>query len=97
MLISNVNHSVAKSNGYIRNLVYQNTSLLGAATSTSGNVYTGLCFPGSSFVETIFTSRWLDFPGKAFSLVGNPSFEIAQGSGWAGIILTDNDTSTSSV
>ena len=39
----------------------------------------------------------LDFPGKAFALVGNPGFEVVQGTDWAGIILTDNDTSTSSV
>ncbi|TCD65283.1 hypothetical protein EIP91_002845 [Steccherinum ochraceum] len=67
-----------KSNGYIRDLVYQNTSLLGTATSTSGNLYT-------------------DFPGKAFALVGNPTYQIVSGRNWAGVILTDNDTSTSSV
>ncbi|KAI0801290.1 galactose mutarotase-like protein [Fomes fomentarius] len=40
---------------------------------------------------------YTDFPSNGFPLTANPSFEILQGYGYAGFVVTDNDTSTGSL
>ncbi|KAI0778161.1 galactose mutarotase-like protein [Trametes elegans] len=40
---------------------------------------------------------YTDFPSNGFALTGNSAAEIVQGKDYAGIVLTDNDTSTGSL
>ncbi|KAI9063041.1 polysaccharide lyase family 4 protein [Trametes sanguinea] len=40
---------------------------------------------------------YTDFPGNAFALTGNAETQIVRGRGYAGLVLTDNDTTTGSL
>ncbi|TFY81318.1 hypothetical protein EWM64_g2698 [Hericium alpestre] len=70
-----VSFDIRKSNGYIQNIIYQNTNLLGNVSGLAGQMYT-------------------DWTAGGFSLVPNSSHEIFNGSDWAGIVFTDNNTAT---
>ncbi|KAJ7617816.1 galactose mutarotase-like protein [Roridomyces roridus] len=75
---SELSFDLLTSNGYIRNIVFRNTSLLGPPTGLSAQVYT-------------------DWPSNAFGLIANNSRQIIEGSDYAGIVITDNNTAAGSL
>lgn len=59
-------------------------------SGNAGQVYTGE-YDVPSLELFTFHTIITDFPSNVFALTGNSTYEIANGSDWAGIILTDND------
>ncbi|RPD62964.1 galactose mutarotase-like protein [Lentinus tigrinus ALCF2SS1-6] len=59
-----------------------------------------LVFEGISVLGTVSGNAgqlYTDFPSNGFALTANPTHQIVQGSEYAGIVVTDNDTSTGSL
>ncbi|KAJ7347101.1 galactose mutarotase-like protein [Mycena albidolilacea] len=77
-----VSFNILKSNGYIQNVVYQNTSLLGTFSGNAGQTYTD--FPSavfSLFNTTYKTYMGSDWAGIVFTDI-NPTGSTVQRSWW---------------
>lgn len=83
---------MVKTTGYIHNLTYAGEGLLGAVSGNAGQLYSGAFDKFNSPEYFLELTTPADFPSAVFGITGNASSEIVGGADWAGIVLTDNDT-----
>ncbi|KAJ7883378.1 hypothetical protein B0H13DRAFT_2344131 [Mycena leptocephala] len=66
--------------------------LLGAVSGNAGQLYSGAFDKFNSPEYFLSLTTPADFPSAVFGITGNASSEIVGDADWAGIVLTDNDT-----